>query len=171
MQLRYAQAHSDGTVTIWGVASKEELQVVLRPGGDPLTDEEVFQHFLERNSLKGDEVTKLPDDYEPPDKDRSYRNAWTFVDGKVLVDMPRAREIHKDKLRSLRAPKFSQLDMEYLRADEVKNEVEKARIAAEKQALRYVTDDPRIEAALNPDELRAVLPDILKVVKSSVEKV
>jgi hypothetical protein len=48
------------------------------------------------------------------------------------------------------------LDMAYLRADESKDEVAKATIAAEKQALRDAPADPAIDAAGTPEELKAV---------------
>ena len=92
---------------------------------------------------------------------RAFRNAWELVDGAVVVNMPRARDIHKSKLRELRAPKLAALDVEYQRADEAGDAAEKARIAAQKQALRDVTSDPAIAAASTPEALAAVLPECL----------
>ena len=93
--------------------------------------------------------------------DRTFRNAWED-NGSINVNMPKAREIHREKLRALRKPLLEVLDMAYLRADEQGDVAEKARIAAEKQKLRDVTADPRIEAAQTPEQLKAVLPDVLK---------
>jgi hypothetical protein len=53
------------------------------------------------------------------------------------------------------------LDTAYMRADEVGDQQEKRRIATQKQALRDVTADPRIDAAATPEELKAVIPDAL----------
>jgi hypothetical protein len=92
--------------------------------------------------------------------DRTFRGAWKDT-GVVSVDMPKAREIHREKLRELRAPKLVALDIEYMRADERADSAEKSRIALKKQALRDVTEDPRIESASTPDELKAVLPEVL----------
>ena len=95
-------------------------------------------------------------------QDRTFRNAWKQNGSLVEHDMVKARDIHRDTLRSLRKPKLEVLDMAYLRADELGDVAEKARIAAKKQALRDVTDDQRIEAAQTPEQLKAVLPDVLK---------
>lgn len=94
--------------------------------------------------------------------DRTFRNAWIKVSSTVVQDMPKCRELWRAKLRELRAPKMEALDMAYLRADETGDTTEKLRIAAQKQALRDVTADPRIEAAQTPGALKAVIPDALK---------
>lgn len=93
--------------------------------------------------------------------DRTFRNAWED-NGGVKVNMPKAREIHKDFLRGLRKPKLAALDVEYQIADESGNVALKSSISAKKQALRDVTDDPAIVAARNPAELKVVIPAILK---------
>lgn len=93
--------------------------------------------------------------------DRTFRGAWAFNGKKVEVDMGKAREIHKDRLRALRAPKLAELDAEYMKADESGDEQKKAEIASKKQALRDVTKDPRIEKASTAEELNAVRPEVL----------
>lgn len=102
----------------------------------------------------------LTPDAGPP-HDRTFRNAWKFEDGWIVVDMEKARELHRNKLRELRKPKLEALDVEYQRADEAGNSAEKKKVAAKKQALRDVTSDPAIDAAKTPDELKAVLPAAL----------
>lgn len=94
--------------------------------------------------------------------DRTFRDAWAVNGGAVAVDMPKAREIHKDRMRSERAPKLAALDIEFIQAVEADDKTKQADIAARKQALRDVTDDPAIEAAGTPEDLKAVLPDALK---------
>lgn len=92
---------------------------------------------------------------------RDFRDAWAS-DGKAVgVDMPKAREIHRERLRILRAPLLAALDIEYQRADEAGDAKTKAQIAAKKQALRDVTKYPAIEAARTPEELSAVMPAAL----------
>lgn len=95
-------------------------------------------------------------------QDRTFRDAWEDVGGAIVVSMPRARDLWRDKMRHARAGKLAALDTEYLRADEMKNAEEKLRIAARKKELRDVTAVPEIEAAKNTDELKAVWPDVLK---------
>jgi hypothetical protein len=95
----------------------------------------------------------------PPD--RTFRGAWKDGGAAVDVDMPKARDIHRDRMRQAREPKLAALDIEYQRADEKGDAAAKADIAARKQALRDVTADPAIEAAQTPDELKAVWPAVL----------
>lgn len=93
-------------------------------------------------------------------KDRSFRDAWSDGGKTVDVDMPKARGIHRDRLRALRAPKLAALDIEMTQAFNSKEK--QIAIDAKRQALRAVTDDHAIDAAETPEELLAVLPDALK---------
>lgn len=161
--MKFAVPQPDGTVTIIAAAPREHLEPLIgtpdENGVRHLSEADWRAHVLERNGLTEKDVTDLPDDWAPPDGDRAFRNAWVLTGKDVTVDMPKARELHRDRLRVLRAPKLAELDMQYLRADETKDETEKARIATEKQALRDVTADPAIEAATTPEELKAVIPN------------
>jgi hypothetical protein len=103
----------------------------------------------------------VPNDY--PDTDRYFRDAWKDGDrGKPDVDMPKAREIHRGVLRRLRVPRLEALDADYMQADERADPQAKRSLALQKQALRDVTADPRIDAAQTPEELRAVIPEALR---------
>ena len=79
----------------------------------------------------------------------------------ITVDMPKARDIWRDKIREERAPKLEQLDVDFMRAVEADDATEKAAIATKKQALRDATDDPAIEAATTPEALKLVRPAAL----------
>ena len=85
--------------------------------------------------------------------DRTFRNA---LKPDLMHDMTKCREIWRERLRILRLPKIAALDAAYLRADETGDVAEKQRIAAQKQALRDVTADPRIDTAQTPDELKFI---------------
>jgi hypothetical protein len=91
--------------------------------------------------------------------DRTFRGAWQFYGNAVEIDMPKARDIHRDTLRAERAPKLDKLDVDWFRAVETGGDTEA--IAAQKQALRDVTADARIEAAITPDALKALTLDVL----------
>jgi hypothetical protein len=97
-------------------------------------------------------------------QDRYFRNAWCDVSPEPIIDldMDKARAIHKDRLRARRAPMLAQLDVDYQRADEQGDKKKKRDIAARKQALRDVTDDPAIAAATTPEALKNVIPSALK---------
>lgn len=92
--------------------------------------------------------------------DRTFRNAWEHcpVNG-TKVNTAKAKAIHLDRLRELRAPKLAALDIAYQRADEMGDAQGKRDLAAKKQALRDVTK------SVLPDNLAALkdfIPDILK---------
>ncbi len=97
--------------------------------------------------------------------DHTYFNAFEadLQAGMVSVNMPKAREIHKNFMRTARAPLLAALDVAYTKADELgaAGTAQKAQIAAQKQALRDVTADAGIAAANTAAELKMVWPAIL----------
>lgn len=86
--------------------------------------------------------------------DRTFRGAWQFSGDAVEVDMDAAKVIHKNNLRIERAPRLADLDVAYMKALEAGSGA--ADIAAQKQVLRDITSDARIDAATTPDELKAL---------------
>jgi hypothetical protein len=82
--------------------------------------------------------------------DRTFRSAWK---ADLSTDMDKARNIHRDKLRKLRAPKLAALDVELSRNPSKFDEID-----AKRQALRDVTADPAIDNAKTPEALKAVIP-------------
>jgi hypothetical protein len=86
--------------------------------------------------------------------DRTFRGAWQFNGSAVEVDMDAAKAIHKDNLRAERKPRLEALDVAYMKALEAGTG--EADIAAQKQTLRDITSDARIDAAATPDELKAL---------------
>lgn len=93
-------------------------------------------------------------DVNPP-QDRAFRSAWQFNGAAVAVDMAKATEVQRDRLRAERAAQFNALDAEWFRADEAGDAAKKAEIAARKKALRDVTAHPKLAKAKTPDELKA----------------
>ena len=65
------------------------------------------------------------------------------------IDMAKAREIHKDKIRVARAEKFKELDLEFTKALEAGTST--TDIAAKRQALRDAPADSGIAAASDAD--------------------
>lgn len=98
----------------------------------------------------------MPDSAHPGDK--TFRNAWCDVTPEPVidVDMVKARNVWRDKMRRERKPLLEALDIEMTRAynDPIKQGV----VEAKRQALRDVTDDSAIGAAATPDQLKAVWP-------------
>ena len=69
------------------------------------------------------------------------------------IDMAKAREIHKGKIRAARTPKLAELDIEFQKA--LETGASTTDIVAKKQALRDAPADSAIDTAKNTDELKA----------------
>jgi hypothetical protein len=93
--------------------------------------------------------------------DRTFRDGWVVGKGCVEHDLAKCRELHRQKLREMRAPLLADLDVSYMRADESGDQLAKEEIKAKKQALRDVTADPRIDAAASIDDLKNAIPRVL----------
>ena len=92
---------------------------------------------------------------------RAFRNAWDIVNGKPILVMDRARDLHRDRLRVARAPLLAATDVDYQRADENGDLAQKTAVAARKQALRDITKHPAIDAAETPEDLAALTLEAL----------
>ena len=69
------------------------------------------------------------------------------------IDMAKAREIHKNKIRAARTPKLAELDIEFQKAQETSADT--SAIVAKKQALRDAPADSAIASASNTDALKS----------------
>ena len=96
----------------------------------------------------------------PPD--RAFRSAWRISANQVVVDMPRARDLHMDKIRKARDEKFSALDAEWMKFTGQNNKQEAERVEAKRQGLRALPQTTDLSKATTPEELKAIWPDELK---------
>ena len=71
------------------------------------------------------------------------------------IDMAKAKELHKDKIRFAREEKFKDLDVQFQRAIEQNDTTAQANVAAKKQELRDAPANSAIDSATNTDELKA----------------
>lgn len=158
--MRLVVENQDGSIRIISSAPIEVLEPLIgtldEHGVKRLSQEDYRKHILKRNNLQEGSFVELSDFEKLP---TDFRNAWVLDNRSVVVDMPKAREIQKSVLRAQRKPYLENLDMEYLKADEADDEVKKKQIAQEKQVLRDITKDPRIESATTPEELKAISID------------
>ena len=69
------------------------------------------------------------------------------------IDMAKAKEIHKNKIRQARAPKLAELDIEFQKA--LETSADTSAIVSKKQALRDAPADSGIAAASDADALKA----------------
>lgn len=96
---------------------------------------------------------RISDDEVPAD--RTFRDA--LVDNGTLEhDIEKAREIHRDALRHERAKVFPDLDVAWMRAFASGDGKAAQAIEDQRQALRDVTADQRIDAAVSVEELKAI---------------
>jgi hypothetical protein len=130
----------------------------------PVINTHPVRENLTEDEALGRAMLKLPPDAIDPQiideadipADRSFRNAWSRMGSKIVHDMGRARDIHRDRLRAARAPLLAELDVAYQRADEKSDAAEKARVVVQKQVLRDITKHPDIDSAKTIDDLKAV---------------
>lgn len=97
------------------------------------------------------ESWRIAGDAEIP-QDRYFRKAWED-NGTLSVNMPKARDIHMDRIRAKRNEKLKELDIETLKGRDVQTE---------KQALRDIPQTFDLTKATTPEELKALWPDELK---------
>ena len=86
-------------------------------------------------------------------KDRSFRNAWKQNSKTIETDMTKAKEIHKDKIRTARTPKLAELDIEFQKALETSSST--TDIVAKKQLLRDAPAASGISTAASEADLKA----------------
>ncbi len=93
--------------------------------------------------------------------DRYFRDAWEDND-KIQVCITKARAIHLNRLRVIRNAKLGKLDQDYMRADEENDPELKKEIVNKKKALRDLPNTIDLSIAKTLEELKIVMPDILK---------
>jgi len=69
------------------------------------------------------------------------------------INMAKAREVHKNKIREARTPKLAELDIEFQKA--LETGASTTDIVARKQALRDAPADSAIASAVDTDALKA----------------
>jgi hypothetical protein len=77
------------------------------------------------------------------------------------INIEKAKEIHKDYLRSVRFEELNKLDVEFMKAMESGNSEKIAEIATKKQELRDITTASEIENAQTVEDLKSHWPEVL----------
>lgn len=93
-------------------------------------------------------------DRESVPADRTFRAAWKPG---FKIDMEKAKNIWREKIRQKRKDVLSSLDMQYMQADEIDDKQKKKAISIQKQFLRDLPADKAIEDATTPEALLAHL--------------
>ena len=95
--------------------------------------------------------------YEIP-AERTFRNGWEANEdtGVISVNMAKAKDIWRDKIRQARVEPLATLDTAYMKA--LETSADTTQIIADKQALRDAPALSSIDAASTVDELVAIQP-------------
>jgi hypothetical protein len=75
----------------------------------------------------------------------------------ITIDIPKAKDIWKDKIRVARKSALEKLDVDYMRANEQGNDT--TEIVTDKQTLRDLPS--QVDTATTTDEIKAVWNDML----------
>lgn len=117
------------------------------------TEDQWLDRVFSKATPEGAEFKDIDTDKEDL-SDRTFRGAWVKgLNGKAVdVDIPKAREITKERLRKERKPLLDAQDVLYMRAQETGADTKA--IIVEKQRLRDVTK--LADEAKTLDELKGL---------------
>jgi SRSO17 transposase len=84
--------------------------------------------------------------------DKTFRNAWEYSDGTISVNITKAKNLWKEKIRGARKSKLEALDVDFMKAQETGADT--SAIVSKKKELR---DYPaKVDSATTTDEIKAV---------------
>ena len=110
---------------------------------------------LDINAVKAKDTPShsiIVQDSELPQADNDFFNAWELANGVVTVNIDKAKEITKARLRTEREPLLAAQDVLFQRA--LESGADTTAIVAEKQRLRDVTT--LVDGCTTTAELRAL---------------
>jgi hypothetical protein len=125
------------------------------------TESDWLARVISRSVPQGASNVGIVDSSTLP-QDRTFRDAWAVSSREVTVDIAKARDVQREKMRRARVPKLAALDVDYMRAMERGDQAGMRAIASRKQELRDVTSLPEIEEARTPAQLAAFWPRCLE---------
>ena len=87
--------------------------------------------------------------------DNDFRNAWSCdEDMNPTINMSKAKDVWRDKIRRARIPKLEELDIQFMKAQEAGDDT--SAIVTTKNKLRDFPAKPEIESATTVEELKAI---------------
>ncbi len=115
--------------------------------------------------------TDLPGGAISVENDHNYFfDAWEWKDEKVQPNMPKARVIHMDRIRSKRDAALAALDVPFMMASERNDQEAVSKIATQKQKLRDIPQKYDLSVFKTPEELKAAWPKELEKEIKSIKK-
>ena len=103
------------------------------------TGELSIEAVLEKDVPKG-KGARIVDQASLPNQDNDFFDAWEMDAKSVSVNLDKAKELTKKRLRAEREPLLAAQDVAFQRALESATPVDTSSIVAEKQRLRDVTN-------------------------------
>ena len=100
--------------------------------------------------------TKIYEDWQLPD--REFIDAWTID---ATIDLERAKDVWRNKMRPVRDARLKQLDLAWMQAMERGDAAAAAAVAAQKQELRDITKRDELKYAKSLAEVKAFWPAVL----------
>ena len=124
------------------------------------TEDEAIAYVRGKDIPDGATKIRVVDKSAIPDN-RKFRDAWVSGDAEAVVDLPKARTIHMDRIREVRNGELQKEDINYQKALEADDASAKTAVATKKQALRDLPTTFDISGASTDDELDALWPSEL----------
>ena len=153
MNKRIVYTRPDGGVSV--------VIPALPKDATPQDEDDVIAKCMVKSVPAGSIAPRICTTAEIP-TDRTFRNAWVTEQGKsVEVDLAKAKDVAKDKVRQARTPKFQELDIAYQRADEAGDSDAKTAVATKKQTARDATADTKITNADSVANLKTGMNEVI----------
>jgi hypothetical protein len=100
--------------------------------------------------------SKIYDESQLPD--REFIDAWTID---ATIDLELAKEVWREKMRSVRNKRLKELDLEWMRAMEQQDYQAAAKVVVKKVELRDITKRDELKYAKTLDQVKAFWPEVL----------
>ena len=99
-------------------------------------------------------------------QNRNFSDAWALSEDKnhnqiIVIDVEKAKDVWRNKMREARKPILDSLDADFFRAMEDGDAKKQKDIAAQKKLLRDAPALPELAAATTVEEIEAVWPEYL----------
>jgi hypothetical protein len=121
--------------------------------------EEELAKLTEDGSVSFTEVVQIDKTKIP--KVAEYREAWEFNGSDVVYNLEKAKEVHRNKLRSARIEIFEKLDIEISKALAQGDQQKVSEIETKRQKLRDAPTSSRVASVDTLDKLKALTLDEL----------
>ena len=128
---------------------------IITPSGE-LPMDEIIQRQVDTTK-----PYKVMSSKDLPSQEDDYFEAWQLANDEIIVNVNKAKDIHRRMLRQQRTERFTSLDISFIRAIEQGDVSKQQEIAIIKQKLRDLPNHPAIEAATTTSELRLLTVDTL----------